>query len=365
METPDAPLRRDVRLLGDLLGRVLVEQEDESLLEDVERVRALARASRAGSPHEELRQAVDALPLDRQASVLRAFGLYFQLTNVAEQHHRVRRLRAYKLEQRVPAESLADSFARLEGVPAEELERRVSLQLVLTAHPTEATRRTVLASHLRMAALLAELDDPLLSPARRVEIEAALAAEITAHWQADEVRSRRPRVVDEIRNGHWFFEQSLIDASERLLADYRRTLPGAPTPLRWGTWIGGDADGNPNAGAETIREALERARRLLRLRYRDEVRALAAEIGVSSRLTPVDDALLESIARDERELPDYAREIGDQNLDEPYRRKLSFMWWRLGNDGYADAAALLDDLRMIRASLSAHGGSAPGGSFFA
>ena len=80
----------------------------------------------------------------------------------------------------------------------------------------------MLASHLRIAALLAELDDPLLAPARRAEIEAALAAEITAHWQADEVRSRRPRVVDEIRNGHWFFEQSLIDASEQLLADYRR-----------------------------------------------------------------------------------------------------------------------------------------------
>ena len=226
MEARDAPLRRDVRLLGDLLGRVLVEQEGESLLADVERVRALARASRAGSPHEELQAAVEALPLERQASVLRAFALYFQLANVAEQHHRVRRLRAYKLEERVPAESLDDSFARLDGVPPAELERRVSLQLVLTAHPTEATRRTVLASHLRIAALLEELDDPMLAAVRRAEIEASLAGEITAQWQADEVRSRRPRVVDEIRNGHWFFEQSLIDASERLLADYRRLLPG-------------------------------------------------------------------------------------------------------------------------------------------
>jgi phosphoenolpyruvate carboxylase len=356
-EARDAPLRRDVRLLGDLLGRVLVEQEGESLLEDVERVRALARASRAGSPHEELQEAVEGLPLDRQASVLRAFGLYFQLANVAEQYHRVRRLRAYKLEERVPAESLDDSFAKLEGVAPEELEQRVSLQLVLTAHPTEATRRTVLASHLRIAALLAELDDPLLAPARRSEIEGALSAEITAHWQADEVRSRRPRVVDEIRNGHWFFEQSLIDASEQLLADYRRHLPGAPAPLRWGTWIGGDADGNPNAGADTIREALDRARRLLRLRYRDEVRALAAEIGVSSRLTPVDDELLASIERDERELAEYADAIGDQNLDEPYRRKLSFMWRRLDADAYATADDLADDLAVIDRSLRANRGA--------
>ncbi len=357
MEAADGPVRRDIRLLGDLLGRVLVEQEDESLLADVERVRALARASRGGSPHDELQEAVESLPLERQASVLRAFGLYFQLANVAEQHHRVRRLRAYKLEQRIPAESLDDSFARLGGVPPEELERRVSLQLVLTAHPTEATRRTVLASHLRIAALLAELDDALLAPTRRTAIESALAAEITAHWQADEVRSRRPRVVDEIRNGHWFFEQSLIDASEQLLADYRRTLPDAPTPLRWGTWIGGDADGNPNAGGETIREALARARRILRVRYRDEVRALAAEIGVSSRLTPVDDELLESIVRDEQELAVYADEIGDQNRDEPYRRKLSFMWRRLDADAYASADALADDLAIIDRSLRANRGA--------
>ncbi len=123
---------------------------------------------------------------------------------------------------------------------------------MLTAHPTEAARRTVLAAHLRVSALLEELDDPLLSPPRRAEIEDELAAEITMLWQADEVRSRRPRVVDEIRNGHWFFEQSLIDAAERLLAEYRLRLPGAPPPLRFGTWIGGDADGNPSTGAETI-----------------------------------------------------------------------------------------------------------------
>src|SRR5712691_5379581 len=319
MATTDAPVRRDIRLLGDLLGQVLVEQEDESLLEDVERVRALARAFRSGAPHEELQEAVRELPLERQASVLRAFALYFQLANVAEQEHRVRRLRAYKREERVPSESLEDSFQRIGDAPPHD----VLLQLVLTAHPTEATRRTVLASHLRIAALLDEL-----------------AAEITALWQADEVRSRRPRVVDEIRNGHWFFERSLIDASEKLLADYRRWLPRAPTPLRWGTWIGGDADGNPNAGPHTIAEALERARRLLRLRYRDEVRALAASIGVSSLLTPVDDELTESIARDERELAEYAEEIGDQNLDEPYRRKLSFMWRRLDSDQYESAEAL-------------------------
>src|SRR3954451_24467732 len=124
-------LRRDVRLLGDLLGRVLVEQEGETLLEDVERVRALARAARAGEPHDELHAAVAALPLERQTSVLRAFALYFQLANVAEQHHRERRLRDSRREERVQPESLDDSFRRL----GEDARPDVSLQLVLTAHP--------------------------------------------------------------------------------------------------------------------------------------------------------------------------------------------------------------------------------------
>jgi phosphoenolpyruvate carboxylase len=333
-------VRRDVRLLGDLLGRVLVEQEDESLLADVEHVRALARSARQGTRRDELRAAVDALPLERQAGVLRAFALYFQLANVAEQHNRIRRRRAYVREERVGRESLAAAFAEVDD-PGD-----VSLKLVLTAHPTEAARRTVLAAHLRIAALLARLDEG-------DDVADALAGEITMLWQADEVRTRRPQVVDEIRNGHWFFEQSLIDAAERLLAEYRRRLPDAPVPLRFGSWIGGDADGNPQTTVETLAEARDRARALLLQRYRADVRALAAELGVSSRLTPVSEELLQSIARDETDMAEYTVEIGDQNLDEPYRRKLSFVWRRLQEGAY-DAFA--DDLDVVDRSLRANRG---------
>ena len=333
-------VRRDVRLLGDLLGRVLVEQEDESLLADVEHVRALARSARQGTRRDELRAAVDALPLERQAGVLRAFALYFQLANVAEQHNRIRRRRAYVREERMGRESLAAAFAEVDD-PGD-----VSLKLVLTAHPTEAARRTVLAAHLRIAALLARLDEG-------DDVADALAGEITMLWQADEVRTRRPQVVDEIRNGHWFFEQSLIDAAERLLAEYRRRLPDAPVPLRFGSWIGGDADGNPQTTVETLAEARDRARALLLQRYRADVRALAAELGVSSRLTPVSEELLQSIARDETDMAEYTVEIGDQNLDEPYRRKLSFVWRRLQEGAY-DAFA--DDLDVVDRSLRANRG---------
>jgi len=358
----EAPLRRDVRLLGELLGRVLVEQEGEPLLADVERVRQLSReARRTGDPEQRasLAARVRGLPLERQALVLRAFGLYFQLTNLAEQYHRVRRRRLYEHEQRVPRESLAEAFARLRAAGVDEGELRrtaagVSLELVLTAHPTESTRRTTLEAQLRLSGHLRSLDDPALTPSERLRVEGTIAEEITALWQTDEVRSRRPRISDEIRHGHWFFEQSLIDEAAALLADYRSLVPGVPVPLHFGTWIGGDRDGNPAVGADTVAEALARARALLLLRYRSEVREVAAALGVSSQVVPVSRELIESIACDERELPDYAASIGDQNVDEPYRRKLSFIWHRLDAGRYRAAGDLRADLDVLARSLRAN-----------
>jgi phosphoenolpyruvate carboxylase len=362
-DSADAPLRDDVRLLGEILGRTLVEQEGQTLLDEVERIRLLSRDARAtGRPpgRAELRRVVAGLDLERQALVLRAFGVYFQLANLAEQHHRLRRRRQYEHEQRVPRESLVEAVARLReaGIEPVELEPTLSLELVLTAHPTEATRRSVLAAHLRLSRLLAEFDDPSLTPARRRRVEAALAEEVTLLWQTDEVRSQRPRVVDEIRHGLWFFEQSLLRVAELLLADFRRLIPGAPTPFHFGTWIGGDMDGNPATGPETIADALERARELALTTYADEVRELARAIGISSLLAETSSELSDSISRDERELPEYAAELGDRNLDEPYRRKLSFVWRRLlnsleGGVGYGSASEFAEDLDVLDRSLRA------------
>jgi phosphoenolpyruvate carboxylase len=391
--TADAPLRRDIRLLGDTLGRVLVEQDSPELLDEEERIRRLSRDARQGGPREELREAVRALDLDRQGQVLRAsarrsrdlgdpsfvreavrslspaeqarmlraFALYFQLANTAEQHHRLRRRRQYEREQLIPRESLAEAFDRLEraGVGSDEIAaaaQGVALELVLTAHPTEATRRTILGSHLRISAALGELDAPDLSESRSAELEASLAEEVTLLWQTDEVREQRPRVLDEIRHGLWFFEQSLAEAAPRLLAEYRQRLPDAPAPLRFGSWIGGDRDGNPATGPETIAEALARSRTLVLDLYRREVRALAAALGVSTSLAGVSPELAESIAADEAAFADYAESIGSQNEGEPYRRKLSFVWWRLGNDGYASAGELANDLAVVERSLRANRG---------
>jgi phosphoenolpyruvate carboxylase len=349
----DSRLRRDVRLLGDALGRVLVEQHGRALLEAEERIRLLSRGARGGESREPLREAVRGLESSEQELVVRAFALYFQLVNIAEQHHRLRRRREYEFEGRVPRESLRDAFQRLQNRPP----KPVSLRLVLTAHPTEATRRTVMTAHLRISRLLTELDDPLAAPARIDAVAEALAGEVTLLWQTDELRTVRPRVLDEIRHGLWFFEQSLLDEAPRLLADYRSFAPGTESPLQFGTWIGGDLDGNPAAGPDTMVAALERARALALGRYRADVRALAATLGVASALVQASPELLASIARDEEHLAGYATQIGAQNEGEPYRRKLSFVWWRLGNDGYDSPDELAADLDLIDLSLRANRGA--------
>ncbi len=359
-----APLRRDIRLLGTILGVVLVEQEGPWLLELVEQIRSSARAARK-SGSADIGPATIAGPIAKsderqQALVLRAFGLYFQLANLAEQHHRLRRRREHAREGRIPRESLDEAFSRLAPVPAEELAARAataSIELVLTAHPTETTRRSVLLAHIRINAELVVLDDARLSPAERHAAEERIAEEVTLLWQTDEVRHDRLRISDEIRHALWFFEHSLMPAAADVLQAWRQRLPGAPSPLAFGSWVGGDMDGNPAAGPASIEEALARARELALGRYRIEVRALAVEIAAARSLVAVSSELDDSLKRDEGELPVYAAEIGSRNELEPYRRKLSFMWWRLGNEGYRNAAELLGDLGVIRRSLAANGGA--------
>ncbi len=349
----DAGLRSNVRLLGDLLGTVLVEQEGEWLLELEERVRALARAGReeGAVAAAELRRVSATLSLDQQALVLRAFALFFQLSNIAEQHHRLRRWRHYEHEGRVTQESLAGAFDRLvaAGVSEDGIEaavRALSVEIVLTAHPTETARRTVLEKHRRIAALLHELDDPDIPRTAEERVHRDLAEEITILWQTDEVRSRRPRVVDEIRQGLWFIEGSLWGAAPRLLAELHEHAPGLRgSPLRFGTWIGGDLDGNPHAGADTVEEALERARVLARELLQRDVRLLARSWGMS---TTVVDA--------EAGVGTVADVDPEQNPDEPYRRRLTSIWNRLGEDAFSSGAELLAELDLLDASLRAHRG---------
>ena len=335
-------LRANIRLLGDTLGLVIVEQEGEELLELEERARKLGRAGRRGSAEaiEQLVEFAGSLDLERQALVLRAFAVYFQLANIAEQHHRIRRRRAYESEGRTPPESLGDAEQRL-GTLADAA-RHAAVELVLTSHPTEATRRTVLRVHRRIAELLRELDTPELPPSAVERIHRRLAEEVTILWQTDELRSRRPHVVDEIRHGLWFFEQTLWQTAPDLLGELRRRAPGSTVVPRFGTWIGGDLDGNPHAGAETVELALERARELARRLLRRDVRELARAWGMSTALVDASPAV---------------GAVGDippdQNDDEPYRRRLSSIWERLGRDAL-EADELRRELELVDESLRSH-----------
>ena len=334
------PLRADVHLLGDVLGRVLVEQEGEAFLALEERIRALARAARGGGDRAELDEAVAGLDVATQDRVVAAFSLFFQLANIAEQHHRVRRRRDYEREGTVARESIADAVRQLRsgGATDEGLRaaaQRLHVEPVLTAHPTEATRRTVLAAHQRIARRLRALDDPWLTPLRRERLLAGLHAEITALWQTDPVRTTRPRVVDEIRAGLWFFETSLWQAVPDVVRALRHEIPAAPAPLRFGSWIGGDMDGNPATGAATVREAAERARTLARELAMRDVRALAVAWGMSTEVAgPVPEL--------------------DTDADEPYRAFLTSVWERLRDDAYPTGHELAADLERVDGALRAH-----------
>jgi phosphoenolpyruvate carboxylase len=362
----DTALRANVRLLGDLLGRVLVEQEGQGLLDDEERIRALARDARAGGSRAALGDAVAALGLERQAAVQRAFALFFQLVNIAEQHHRIRRRREYEAEGRVPHESLADAFAQLDrgGVDEAALQAagaRLRVELVLTAHPTEATRRSVLDHHWAVAGLMDRLDDPRTGHARRRLLLDELREVLTVWWQTDEVRRVRPRVEDEVRRNLFFFEAVLFDAVPAVLGEVEHAFGVrlVQPVLSYGSWTGGDMDGHPEVGADTLASALNLHRNTALRLLRERVDKLAQGFSHSSLRIPISEELLASIEQDTAELPSAEVLRRPHREWEPLRTKLGFVRQRLLNTGrprgrepgYPDAQQLQRDLELVLAHL--------------
>ena len=377
----DEPLRRDVRLLGELLGQVLVEQGGPELLETEERLRLLNRELRSdpdggdvAAREREVDDIVASLDIATEVGVIRAFSIYFQLVNAAEQHHRVRRRRARDAERaaegRAQPESLAaavSSFVR-HGVPPAEVQAaldRMSIALVATAHPTEITRQNVLDKHILVNGCLEELEASRSPGERRETIDRLLEA-ITILWQTDAMRSERPLVIDEVRRVLYFFDHILIDASsavqeelERLLAEHYPAVVPPPTVLTFGSWAGGDQDGNPNCTPDLIPAALHRHRDAAIRNLRERVTQLGAELAISVRMVGVSDELLTSIAADEALMPLASEEILARNAAEPYRRKLSYVWERLDPEGeapYADPDEMIADLRVVERSLLEHRG---------
>lgn len=295
---PHERLRDDVRMLGGILGETLRQREGPELYEIVERVRALSKSGRAGS-HADLDAVADLLrqlPVESTVPIARAFSHFLTLANIAEQHHRVRRRRAYQHDQTAPPQrgSCEETFARLlaGGVSRDGLHQATAalrIELVLTAHPTTITRRTLIQKHLRIAAALARQDRRDLTAPEREEIAGLLRREIMAAWETDEIRPRRPTPVDEAIAGLLIFEQTLWDAVPRFVRSLDgalRAATGQPlaldaAPIRFGSWMGGDRDGNPTVTPRVTHLACAVARWMAADLYEREISALRTELSMT------------------------------------------------------------------------------------
>ena len=295
---PHAPLRGDVRLLGDLLGEVLTAQGGAGLLDTVEAVRARSKADRAGQGAGDLPALLASLSLDEMTRVGRAFAHFLTFANIAEQHHRIRRRRHYEEEGSAPQRgSVHEGLGRLRaaGVSADALHaavRGLGIEMVLTAHPTQVVRRSLLQKHRRIADLLARRDLGT-TPVEAERLRAELARELLAHWATDEVQRTKPTPEDEARGGLVTVEQSLWDA----LPDYMEALDRAllehtgrglgldAAPVRIASWMGGDRDGNPNVTPQTTERVLLLGRWMAATLYLREVEALRGELSMA-RATP-------------------------------------------------------------------------------
>ena len=383
----DLPLRRDVRSLGILLGRVLTQQAGAELLDLVEQIRRslieYRESSRANhqAAMANAQKLIASLDVKTAYRVTKAFAIYFELTNLAETNNRKRRRRAHQLEGDVilPG-SFRGTLLRMkeEGIDcstAMSMLRSVQVQPVFTAHPTEVARRTVLLKRRRISEMLEKLDQLPLDAETARECETAIVAEITSLWQSDEVRVVKPTVTDEIRMGLAYFPMSIFAAVPRLVEELRESfqLVYSVTPsteelsslVRFGSWIGGDRDGNPYVTAGCTREALATARSHIFQHYIESVESLAERLSSSTRQAAISDAIQQRASEYERSVPDVHAGWGTQSQVELYRRFLAYVRRRLlysSQDpkhpaAYKSPGEFARDLQLVHDSLVANAGS--------
>ena len=367
------PLVDDIRLLGRILGDVIREQEGVEAFELIERVRQLSVAYRLkadASAGRVLDRLLKNLSVEQTVTVVRAFSYFSHLANIAEDRHHLRRRAAHLLEGHFQEGSLEITFERLQRADHRadeiaELLSRAYISPVLTAHPTEVQRKSILDAERAIAARLAERDD-VQTPADGADNQAALRARVTQLWQTRMLRTSKLTVADEVENALSYYHATFLREIPRLYREIERALPGhAIAPfLRMGHWIGGDRDGNPNVSAATLRHALQRQAEVALRFYLTEVHELGAELSISGTLAPVTPAMAALAAAS----PDH----NQHRQDEPYRRALIGIYARLaaslfkltGTDAlrhavapqnpYADPTEFLADLRTIETSLMSH-----------
>ncbi len=352
LDNKDEPLRNDIRLLGRILGDTVREQEGDSVFELVERVRQTAvRFARDGDPaaRNELAALLDPLPRDTTQAVVRAFSYFLQLANIAEDEHHIRRRRAHDLAGSPPREgslifaldslstaavspeTIADFFAHAVVAP------------VLTAHPTEVQRQSLIRNHRDLAHLLDQRERLQMTPEEAAENDLALANSILTLWQSRMLRPVRLKVLDEVKNGITYFKETFftelprlyIQATQQLQKRYPDTQWALPPFFRVGSWIGGDRDGNPFVTAEILREALRLQSAAALNHYLEEIHELGGELPLSDLLVKVSPELLA--------LAEHSTDHSPQRADEPYRRALSGIYARL-----AATARVLDQVEPVR-----------------
>ncbi len=369
----DQPLRDDIRLLGRLLGEVIRDQEGREAYELVERIRQLSVAWRRAQDQaagKQIDKLLKSLSADQAVMVIRAFSYFSHLANLAEDRHHVRRREHHEREGHVQAGSLAYSMEQLHeaGVrPADvgALLQRAHIAPVLTAHPTEVQRKSILDAERAVAHLIAERDQ-LGLPRDLKRNEDALRARITQLWQTRMLRYSKLTVADEIENALSYYPATFLREIPKLYQDLEEALPGQELPafLRMGHWIGGDRDGNPNVGAGTLRYALKRQSEVALRHYLVELHELGAELSISARLAQVSPAM--------QLLAERSPDTNAHRMDEPYRRALTGMYARVAatlhaltgtealrhavapQNAYPSPAELLADLRVIEDSLKQH-----------
>ena len=315
------PLRRDVKMLGNILGDILVYHGGVELFEKVEKIRAMCKALRNDNDSEtytELKDEIAKLSVPMRTNIIRAFSVYFHLINAAEQNHRIRRRRDYLMKSEISAQpgsieaailSLKDNHITSDII--QDVLNTISLELIITAHPTEATKRSILEIQKRIADILKSLDNPILSKREREKVEESLFNEVSVLWQTDELRDHKPTVIDEVRNGLYYFDQTLFDVlpeihqevATSLKAHYAEHEWDVPHFLRFGSWIGGDRDGNPNVTPEVTWETLQRQRRLVLKKYKAVLVDLMKRFSQSTTRAAVSDELKQSVMHGRRKIP--------------------------------------------------------------
>lgn len=384
----DQPLIADIRLLGRILGDIIREQEGIVVYELIEQVRQLSVAFRRDHDHEAdkaLKKLLKGLSTDQTVSVIRAFTYFSHLANLAEDRHHIRRRAVHERSGNTQEGSIEVALSRLRwaGITPDEIAKTLAqayVSPVLTAHPTEVQRQSILQAEHDIARLLVERDDiaaraqlfnsakDALTPRELAANEALLRARVAQLWMTRLLRYSKLTVADEIENALSYYESTFLREVPKLYADLEAALDGQSVHsfLRMGQWIGGDRDGNPNVTAQTLELALRRQSDVVLRHYLTEVHYLGGELSVSARLAQVSPAM--------QALADASPDRNPHRQDEPYRRALTGIYARLAatlqhltggqaarhavapQNPYLQASEFLVDLQVILDSLHAHHG---------